>query len=454
MKRNHKVLSEQAGSEILKIHALSNIFSSVPEDVISIIISQVAHRAYLNVLSCVCKSLYQSITRIVSKLDLRQYFEISAAKIEASLIRYKNLNELHFGNTKLKMNASFQKALFSLNLKSFSAPNSGLSLTFLSKIAGGFPNLESLNLSGNKTNIKTLSSLSNLSRLNYLDVSYSQELKNGQKELSDCLRKFAPLKTLSLAGIPLPEFDVTSLSSLQNLKSLNLSDTTVKPFLASLHITSLTFLNFAPISRPIEFPDSLKTLDIDIGTFYYVPPANVETLCIRKLNDFVDDLLSMTERAKVRCLELRQFKIMVNVFMSGVSYLIKRMPSVDTLLLDLAWDDGIGKFDDNLHLFFTSIKLFENIKKLNLRIDISTQMKGSISIIWQALVSVIIQQRILAIVSQFDAGVVIIFREGCAKTGKSLICRYLNGKWGTTKRHLRPDEKISIPGNYDNIRNK
>jgi len=353
------------------------------------------------------------------------------------------------------MNASFQKALFNVNLKSFSAPNSGLSLSFLNKLAGGFPNLESLNISRNKTNIKTLSSLSNLTRLNYLDISYSQELKNGPKsELSDCLRRFSSLKTLSLAGIPLPEFDVASLSSLQNLKSLNISDTAVKPFLASLHLTSLTFLNFAPISRPIEFPDSLKTLDIDIGTFYYVPPANVETLCIRKLNDFVDDLLSMTERVKVRCLELRQFKIMVNVFMSGVSYLIKRMPSVDTLLLDLAWDDGIGKFDDNLHLFFTSIKMFENIKKLNLRIDITTQMKGAVSIIWQALVSVIIQQRILAIVSQFDAGVVIIFREGCAKTGKSLICRYLNGKWGTTKRRLRADEKVPIPGDYDNIRNK
>jgi hypothetical protein len=455
MKRSLQQVDEQGdGSDFLKIQAHSNIFSSIPEDVISIILAQVAHRAYMNVLSCVCKSLYNSITRIVSKLDLRQYLDMTAAKVEASLERYKTLNELHFGNTKLKMSASFTAALFGLNLKSFSAPNSGLTLSFLGKVSGGFPSLEYLNISGNKTNIKTLSSLSNLPRLSYLDVSYSPELKNGQKELSECLRKFNSLKTLSLAGIPLPEFDVTSLSSLHNLHSLNLSDTTVKPFLSSLHLTSLTFLNFAPISRPIEFPDSLKTLDIDIGTFYYVPPANVETLCVRKLNDFVDDLLSMTERSKVRCLELRQFKIMVNVFMSGVSYLLKRMPSVDTLLLDLAWDDGIGKFDDNLHLFFTSIKLFENIKKLNLRIDITTQMKGSISIIWQALVSVIIQQRILAIVSQFDAGVVIIFREGCAKTGKSLICRYLNGKWGTTKRHLRPDEKIPIPGNLDNIRNK
>jgi len=454
MKRSHNQLDQEGETEILRIHAHSNVFSSIPEDVISIIMSQVAHRAYMNVLSCVCQSLYDSISRIVLKLDLRQYFEISAAKIESSLLRYKNLNELHFGNTKLKMSATFLKALFGLNLKSFSAPNSGLTLSFLSKLAAGFPNLESLNISGNKTNIKTLSSLSSLTRLNYLDVSYSQQLKNSQKELGECLRKFKPLKTLSLAGIPLPDFDVTALSALVNLNTLNLSDTTVKPFLATLHLTSLTFLNFAPISRPIEFPDSLKTLDIDIGTFYYVPPANVETLCIRKLNDFVDDLLSMTERSKVKCLELRQFKIMVNVFMSGVSYLLKRMPSVDTLLLDLAWDDGIGKFDDNLHLFFTSIKQFDHIKKLNLRIDITTQLKNSVSIIWQALVSVIIQQRILAIVSHFDAGVVIVFREGCAKTGKSLICRYSNGKWGTTKRHLRADEKIPIPGNYDNIRNK
>lgn len=454
MKRNAYQFNQQSSSEILKIQAHSNVFSSIPEDVISIIMSQVAQRAYMNVLSCVCKSLYNSITHIVLKLDLRQYFEISTAKIEASLMRFKSLNELHFGSTKLKMSASFMKTLFALNLKSFSAPNSSLSLSFLSKLASGFPNLEYLNISGNKTNLKTMASLSTLARLNYLDVSYSPELRNGQRELSDCLRKFSGLKTLSLAGIPLPDFEIASLSTLVNLNSINLSDTTVKPFLASLHLTSLTFLNFAPITRPIEFPDTLKTLDIDIGTFYYVPPANVETLCIRKLNDFVDDLLSMTERAKVRTLELRQFKIMVNVFMSGVSYLLKRMPSVDTLLLDLAWDDGIGKFDDNLHLFFTSIKQFDNIKKLNLRIDITTQAKNALSIIWQALVSVIIQQRILAIVSQFDAGVVIIFREGCVKTGKSLICRYLDGKWGTTKRHLRPDEKVPIPGNHDNIRNK
>jgi hypothetical protein len=44
--------------------------------------------------------------------------------------------------------------------------------------------------------------------------------------------------------------------------------------------------------------------------------------------------------------------------------------------LDLAWDDGIGKFDENLLLFFTTIKTFETIKTLNLRINITTQNKG------------------------------------------------------------------------------
>lgn len=355
MKRNAQQLNQS--TEFLKIQTISNIFSSIPEDVISIIMSQVAHRAYVNVLSCVCKSLYHSMTRIVTKLDLRQYTEITAAKIEPSLTRFNSLNELHFGNIKLKMSASFMKTLFKLNLKSFSAPNSGLSLNFLSKLAAGLPSLEYLNIAGNKTNIKTLASLSTLTRLSHLDVSFSPELTSGQRELGDCLRKFNSLRSLSLAGIPLPDFDIELLSNLQNLNTLNLSDTAVKPMLASLHFTSLTFLNYAPITRPIKFPETLKTLDIDIGTFYYVPPANVETLCIRKLNDFVDDLLSMTERTKVRQLELRQFKIMVNVFMSGVSYLLKRMPSVDVCLLFSQYYT-ILNFDAFLLLSFFLLRLF------------------------------------------------------------------------------------------------
>jgi hypothetical protein len=55
---------------------------------------------------------------------------------------------------------------------------------------------------------------------------------------------------------------------------------------------------------------------------------------------------------------------------------------------------------------------------------------------------------------RLDSGIVIVFREGCFKTGKSLICRYVNGRWWTTKMFLRADEKVPIPGNKMNLRNK
>jgi len=180
----------------------------------------------------------------------------------------------------------------------------------------------------------------------------------------------------------------------------------------------------------------------------------METICIRKLNDFVDDLLSMTERTPVKRLELRQFKIVVNIFLSGVKYLLKRMPSVTSVLLDLSWGDGVGRFDDNLCQFITSLKYFGHVKEVYLRVEMSTQNRTSLSIIWQALLSVIIQQRTKAILSQFEAGIVLILREGCIRTGKSIICRYYKGKWWTRKRDLKPGEKVPIPGNITNIRNK
>lgn len=74
--------------------------------------------------------------------------------------------------------------------------------------------------------------------------------------------------------------------------------------------------------------------------------------------------------------------------------------------------------------------------------------------IWQALISVIAQQRTQAILSQYSAGIAIILRDGCPTTGKSLICRYINGrKWWTTKRFLPPDELVPIPG-ASNLRNQ
>jgi hypothetical protein len=142
---------------------------------------------------------------------------------------------------------------------------------------------------------------------------------------------------LSIAGIELNDFNSTSLLRLTNLHTLNASDTFMRPQFSQLHLTSLTFLNFTPVPRPIELPTTLKTLDVDIGTFYSVPSGNVETLCVRKLNDFVDDLLSMTERKMVKTLELRQFKIVISVFMSGVTYLLKRMPYVEVCLLSFIY---------------------------------------------------------------------------------------------------------------------
>jgi len=428
-----------------------NLFLVVPEDIISVIMSKIS-KAHMNILSCSCKFLYNSISQIVKKLDLRQYFHIdSTTKIEGSLSRYVNLSELYMGNGKLKMTTSFPKILFSLNLRVFSAPNLGLTNYFLIRIAAGLPELEVLNIAGNKTNMKVMWLLTKLTNLKSLDISYSNGLANS--DIGECLSQFKLLRELSLAGIPLKNFDASSLASLENLRSLNASETTMKPLFASLSLTNLTFLNFIPAGRPIELPDTLDTLDVDIGTFYYIPPGKIGTLCIRKLNDFVDDLLSMTERSSVKTLELRQFKIMINVFLSGVTFLLKRMPNVTTLLLDLYWDDQIGKFDDNLHLFFTSIKSFENLKNLYLRVEITTHNKGAVQMIWQALISVIIQQRTQLILSQFETGIAIIFREGCHKTGKSLICRY-DGKWWTTKRFLRIDEKVAIPGNTSNLRNK
>lgn len=352
------IINEEPSLEGLPL----NLFLIVPDDVISVILSQIS-RAHMNVLSCVCKFLCNSVSQIVKKLDLRLYFHIdSTSKIEGSLARYVNLSELYLGNGTLKMSASFPKILFSLNLRVFSAPNSGLTLKFLLKIAAGLPELEVLNISGNKTTMKVMWSLSKLSNLKSLDISNSAQLSNAT-DLATCLCCFKQLKELSLAGIPLQNFDVASIASLDNLRSLNVSETTMKPLFSSLPITDLTFLNFNPVGRPIELPGSLESLDVDIGTFYFIPSGSVETLCIRKLNDFVDDLLSMTERTNVKTLELRQFKIMINIFLSGVTFLLKRMPSVTTLLLDLYWDDQIGKFDENLQLFFTSIKSFDTLKK-------------------------------------------------------------------------------------------
>jgi hypothetical protein len=64
---------------------------------------------------------------------------------------------------------------------------------------------------------------------------------------------------------------------------------------------------------------------------------------------------------------------------------------------------------------------------------------------------------VLAVLSQFKAAIVLVLREGCVNSDQSLICRYVNGKkWWTTKRKLRADEAVPIPGstNPRNARRK
>lgn len=408
-------------------------------------------KAHLNVVSCVSSDLYKTITTIVFVLDLRQYFHVTSEKIEGSLRRFKDLNELYFNDhIPLKISPSFTQALFGLNLRVFSAPYTSLPSNFLAKISTGWPSLERLDLSGNKVTLKVLNSLAKLTTLRTLDLSAALG-DVAVDRVAGPLNKLTSLVSLSLAGNRLTDFDCNlGLSALKNLRALNVSETFIKPDFSKLPISDLTFANFVPAPRPILVPDSLHTLDCDIGTFYAMPSGNVETLCVRKQNDAVDDLLSMTERDSVRVLELRQFKIQINVFLSGVSFLIKRMPNVESLLFDLVWDDTIGKFDENLHRLFTLVKVFEQIRTLSVRIDISTLQKDSMALIWQGLISVIIQQRTQVLLSQYNAAICIVLREGCPSTGKSLICRYLNGRrWWTTKRFLRPDELVPIPGAYN-----
>jgi hypothetical protein len=326
MKRGYEPEVNQVSEEV------SNLFVLLPPEVLSTIMSNLT-KAHLNVVSCVAWAFYNAITSIVTVLDLRQYFEITSAKIEGSLRRYKHLHELHFNaSTPLKMFPAFSESLFRLNLRVFSAPYSNLTQGALVKIGESFTNLERLDVSGNKVNHKVLCSLAKLPHLKSLDIGYSRE-RNLVPGLAESLNEFTTLTDLSLAGIDLKDFDFATLQ-LRNLQSLNVSETFVKPDFSPLSpLSELTFVNFFPASRPIAFPDSLKTLDTDIGTFYSVTQANIETLCLRKQNDAVDDLLSLTDRTSVRTLELRQFKVHMNVFMPGVAFLLKRMPNVTVCFL-------------------------------------------------------------------------------------------------------------------------
>lgn len=306
-------------------------FLTVPEDVIYVIISKFIQKAYCNILSCVCKSFYTTISKLVSKLDLRLYREITPNAIEGSLKRYKNLTDLYLDNMNMKIvKASFSKTIFDLNLRVLSVAHTNMSINFLSKISQSLPQLEKLNLSGNKTNIKILWELSKLSRLNYLDISNSHQLSESN-ELELCLSQFTQLRELSLAHISLPNMNITTLSCLQNLRSLDISNTYMKVKLSAFSsLLSLTLLNsFLAPPQPIELPPNLIVLDVDIKTFLLAPDGTMETLCVRKLNDLDDDILPMTTRSHVKFLEMRQFKIEANLLMNGVNYLLKKTPLIE-----------------------------------------------------------------------------------------------------------------------------
>lgn len=305
-------------------------FLTVPEDVINLILYHIEQKAYCNILSCVCKSFYATISKLVIKLDLRLYREITPIALEASLKRYQNLSELYLDNMNMKLvKSSFTKTMFNLNLRALSVAHTSMSISLLSKLPQGLPQLEKLNISGNKTNIKILWGLSKLTRLSYLDISTSHYLSESD-ELECCLSQFTQLRHLSLAHVSLPNMNITTLSSLKNLESLDISNTYMKVKLSSFSsLSRLTILNgFLPPPVPIELPPNLVVLDVDLKTFFLTPDGSMETLCLRKLNDLDNDILPLTVRNKVKFLELRQLKIEANHLMEAVFFLMRKTPLV------------------------------------------------------------------------------------------------------------------------------
>eukprot|EP01126_Amoeba_proteus_P040602 TRINITY_DN4336_c0_g1_i21.p3 TRINITY_DN4336_c0_g1~~TRINITY_DN4336_c0_g1_i21.p3 ORF type:complete len:127 (-),score=22.24 TRINITY_DN4336_c0_g1_i21:194-574(-) len=121
------------------------------------------------------------------------------------------------------------------------------------------------------------------------------------------------------------------------------------------------------------------------------------------------------------------------------------------LVMDIYWDDRIGKFDQNFTTLIAKLPTIRNLQYFYLRVFMETLSVQMTDIIWQSLISVLIQQKTSLVLKQIpNCEIALVLKNGCSTTGRSLICRYVDRKWATKKRYLnweRVTDEVTLNDN-------
>eukprot|EP01126_Amoeba_proteus_P040603 TRINITY_DN4336_c0_g1_i22.p1 TRINITY_DN4336_c0_g1~~TRINITY_DN4336_c0_g1_i22.p1 ORF type:complete len:417 (-),score=50.42 TRINITY_DN4336_c0_g1_i22:194-1444(-) len=404
------------------------------------------------------------VGKCIKHLDFSSYLDVvtSPKKIEGTLSRCIHLHTLvldHCSLANRDRSNLFSSVLAPMDkLTYLSAVATNLSYATLCGLSQ-LQSLKVLKLNSTKVSDRVLLHLKNLTNLTHLDIGSTPLKPTGT--WSSTLSQMTSLKNLCLSGLPLENVGSSFLLPLVGLQYLDLSDTLCQltsEFDQLRELRSLVYVHSSQLRleyfRQTSFPP-LASLTIDRLSFPLFPALpSLDTIkLVDRKKDTVswDNFTQIVRFYYIKNLILLDFLDTDSLVLHVLKIISRGLPQLECLVMDIYWDDRIGKFDQNFTTLIAKLPTIRNLQHFYLRVFMETLSVQMTDIIWQSLISVLIQQKTSLVLKQIqNCEIALVLKNGCSATGRSLICRYVDRKWATKKRYLnweRVTDEVTLNDN-------